>query len=316
MLVAGTKVNSTECSRAVVDILLKYEVKYENVCSFDSDSATYMGKCAKMLKVLVSENLLHIQCWAHKLNLVHQHTKEETSLPPVSTRTVTSAAVEYFKQLEEEEITVLKCQSKFVVEHCKQTVDLLKILEGSSYPFAHKLHSKLSDLKTCFKLVSDRVFDYVLCSLANPSCLKASTAATGQKFFLKLSSLVGADPASCSLKMSEGCMTQGPEVDALDVETRVKTLPFLSSLSLHQMLEGRAVINASGGDVDVLAILLSLKNYFQEYSCCAVKCLWIPVANADSERAFSQYNNIMTVKHTALKADNIEIMLGMCFGAV
>ncbi|KAJ8893392.1 hypothetical protein PR048_005983 [Dryococelus australis] len=70
MLVAGAKVlnnaNSTECSRAVVDILLKCEC----VCSFISDSAKYMGKCAEMLKVLVSENLLHIKCWAHKLNLV------------------------------------------------------------------------------------------------------------------------------------------------------------------------------------------------------------------------------------------------------
>ncbi|KAJ8889417.1 hypothetical protein PR048_008916 [Dryococelus australis] len=171
-------------------------------------------------------------------------------------KTVTSAAVEYSKQLEEDETTVLKCQSKFVVKHSKQIVDLLKILEGSSYPFAHKLHSKLSDLKTCFKL--------------------------GKSVF-KLSSLVGAEPAKLFLKNvgrlydPRNIIAKGPEVDALDVEARVKTLPFLSSLSLHQMLEGyatrQAVINAGGGEVDVLAILLSLKNDFQEYSCCAVKCV-------------------------------------------
>ncbi|KAJ8891598.1 hypothetical protein PR048_004126 [Dryococelus australis] len=76
---------------------------------------------------------------------VHQNTEEETSLPLASTR---------------------------------QTVDLLKILEGSSYPFAHKLHSKLSDLKICFKLDSDQDFKpETSCLLANPSCMKASYAA-------------------------------------------------------------------------------------------------------------------------------------------
>ncbi|KAJ8878642.1 hypothetical protein PR048_019225 [Dryococelus australis] len=120
-----------------------------------------------------------------------------------------NAAVEYFKQLEDEK-TVLKCQSKFMVEHCKQTVDLLKILEGSSYSFADKLHSKLSYLKTCFKLVR-------------------------QKWFLKLSSLVGADPAKLFLENvgrlfdPRNIIAKDPEVDALDVEARVKTLPVLSS---------------------------------------------------------------------------------------
>ncbi|KAJ8884572.1 hypothetical protein PR048_016429 [Dryococelus australis] len=82
---------------------------------------------------------------------------------------------------------------------------MLKILEASSYPFAHKLLYKLSDLKTGFKLVSDQVFGpETLCLMANPSSLKASTAAklaaTGQKCFLKLSSSVEADPAKLFLE--------------------------------------------------------------------------------------------------------------------
>ncbi|KAJ8889416.1 hypothetical protein PR048_008915 [Dryococelus australis] len=56
-------------NRKVVGVLLKYEVKYENLCSFVSYSA-YMGKSAEMLKLLVSKNLLHIQSLAHKLNPV------------------------------------------------------------------------------------------------------------------------------------------------------------------------------------------------------------------------------------------------------
>ncbi|KAJ8868142.1 hypothetical protein PR048_031951 [Dryococelus australis] len=238
MLVAGTKVlnnaDSTECSRAVVDSLLKYEVKCENVCSFVSDSAKYMGKCAEMLKLnllgniwsseLVALNECVVQTKVVFINTQKrkhhylQHLQESNANPKLFpslvvirwnswfhaveyldeclTHLVTffkkkgsecSAAVKYFKQLEEDQMTVLKCQSKF-------------ILEGSSYPFAHKLHSKLSDVKTCF---NDRVFEpETSCSLANPSCLKASTAAklaaTGQKCFLKLSSLVGADPVVVS----------------------------------------------------------------------------------------------------------------------
>ncbi|KAJ8873190.1 hypothetical protein PR048_026823 [Dryococelus australis] len=298
--------------------------------------AKYMGKCAEMLKV-------HIQCWAHKSNLIiintrkrkhHylQHLQESSAnlqlFPsPVVTRwnswfhavkyldeylthLVTffkkedsdwSAAVEYFKQLEEDEIPLLKCQSKFV----------------------------LSDLKTCYKLASDQVFGpETSCLLANPACLKATTAAklpaTGKKCFLKLSSLLGADPAKLFLENvgrlydPRNIIVKGPVVDGSNVEAQVKTLPFLSSLSLHQMLEWKGMPQQDkiGGDVDVLAILHSLKNDFQEYSCCAVKCVWIPVANTGSERAFAQYNNIMTDKCTALKADNIEIMLVMYFGAV
>ncbi|KAJ8867141.1 hypothetical protein PR048_033005 [Dryococelus australis] len=66
MLVAGAKVlnnaNSTEYSRTVVDILLKYGVKYEKVCSFISDSAKYMGKSVEMYlspKIFYTFNARH-----------------------------------------------------------------------------------------------------------------------------------------------------------------------------------------------------------------------------------------------------------------
>ncbi|KAJ8890545.1 hypothetical protein PR048_010054 [Dryococelus australis] len=186
---------------------------------------------------VVKTKMVFVNSQKRKYNYL-QHLQESNANPKLSP-----------PQLEECEITVLKCQSKFAVEHCYQTVDLLKILEGSSYLFAHKLDSELSYLKTGFKVVSDRVFEpETSCLLANPFCLKISTAAklaaTGQRCFLKLSSLMGADPAKLLLENLErlydprNIIPKGPEVHALDVEALVKTLSFLATLSLHQMLEG------------------------------------------------------------------------------
>ncbi|XP_063234984.1 uncharacterized protein LOC134537934 [Bacillus rossius redtenbacheri] len=397
LLVAGVKVlsnaNSTECSRAVVETLIKYNVKYENVCAFVSDSAKYMNKCAELLKVLVGENMLYIQCWAHKLNLVgNVWSTELTTLnecvvkakmaflntrkrkhhyldflkkssvepklfpSPVLTRwnswftSVTyldkylvhlveffrqqdfdgADATEYFKSLSTDQVLVLQCEAKFVVEYCKKTVDLLECLEGSSYPFAHKLCVKLSDLKTGFKLVSDRNFGGETAKLLNSAaCLKAATGAklavTGQKSFLKLSSLMGGDPAKSFLENigflfnPREIISRGPEIDAVNLQNRVQAVPLLRDITFQKFLDGyaatkHAVLKSEIGKVDMLRVLLSLKNDFPEFSDSAIKCLWLPVSNVDSERAFSAYSNIMSDKRTSLGAENMEIMLAMCFG--
>lgn len=61
---------ATECSRAQLDCFSKYEVKYDDIVCIVSDSARYMTKCINSMKVLLSEDLLHVQCWDHKLSLV------------------------------------------------------------------------------------------------------------------------------------------------------------------------------------------------------------------------------------------------------
>ncbi|KAJ8894477.1 hypothetical protein PR048_007131 [Dryococelus australis] len=147
MLVEGANVlnnaNSTECSRAVVDILLKYEVKYENKC----------------------KNLSHIQCWAHKLNLAGNIWSNEL--------------VERLRW-------------------CSSTDERGNIITSSIY----------------------RSHQWAL------------------------------DPAKLFLT---GSSQNTAFITAPNPTTR------------------QAVINANAGDVNVLAILLSLKNDFQEYSCCVVK---------------------------------------------
>ncbi|XP_063227740.1 uncharacterized protein LOC134533894 [Bacillus rossius redtenbacheri] len=399
LLVAGTKVlmnaNSTECSRAIVDILVKFDVKYDNVISFTCDSAKYMTKCADLLRVLVSDKLLHIQCWAHKLCLVgniwvaqlselnecvmktkmfflnsrkrkHHYLQFLTVSSihpklfpsPVLTRwnswfraveyidtylphlleyfktedaETSGSSTEYYMQMSMDKVAVLQCEARFVVEHCKSTVELLEILEGSSYPFAHRLLGKLYDLKTSFKLASDNTFHPETTQMLNSQlCLKSAVRATlvstGQKSLLKLSSLIASDPAKDFVECMGALFDpreiacKGLEVDAVELQNKVEKVPFLSQVPFRLVLEGytqtkQAVLKSISKNVDILTILLSLKSDFPEYATNAVKCLWIPVSNVDSERAFSMYSNIMSDKRTSLRADNIEVMLGMCFGA-
>lgn len=59
-----------ECSRAILSTVSQYNIAYENVVGIVTDSAKYMTTCATALKGIFSEDMVHIQCWAHKLNLV------------------------------------------------------------------------------------------------------------------------------------------------------------------------------------------------------------------------------------------------------
>ena len=66
------KATGSTCTQSIVDTLNKYAVEYDNVLGIITDSARYMTLCANTLKGLVGEKLAHIQCWAHKINLVGQ----------------------------------------------------------------------------------------------------------------------------------------------------------------------------------------------------------------------------------------------------
>lgn len=83
LFVASVKVletaNSTDCARAILNVLQEYNIKYENVKAIVSDSARYMNKCINSLKTIIGDDLSHVQCWAHKLNLVANIFSRELS---------------------------------------------------------------------------------------------------------------------------------------------------------------------------------------------------------------------------------------------
>nr|CAD7606884.1 unnamed protein product [Timema genevievae] len=64
--------SATECSRALVDTITKYEILYENVVCVVTDD-----EMCDFLKVLLCDDFLHIQCWDHKLNLVQNYCSVE-----------------------------------------------------------------------------------------------------------------------------------------------------------------------------------------------------------------------------------------------
>jgi len=63
-------VNFETVSRALVDCLVKMEVKFQNVMAFISDNASYMIKAFKSCLKTLLYNCTHVTCFAHIVNLV------------------------------------------------------------------------------------------------------------------------------------------------------------------------------------------------------------------------------------------------------
>ncbi|KAK3918165.1 CGG triplet repeat-binding protein 1 [Frankliniella fusca] len=74
LIVAGVKIlnncNGDETSKALLQVMFECDVLHENVVALVSDSAAYMTLCVNLLKSLGLPNLIHVQCWAHKLDKI------------------------------------------------------------------------------------------------------------------------------------------------------------------------------------------------------------------------------------------------------
>lgn len=64
--------NGDQCSKTILQTLNSFDVNFKNVVGITTDSAAYMNLCIRLLKELVNPNMIHIQCWAHKLDKVSQ----------------------------------------------------------------------------------------------------------------------------------------------------------------------------------------------------------------------------------------------------
>lgn len=51
-----------------VQVLTKFEIQFERVKGFASDSAAYMNACVPALQGIINEFSVHVQCWSHKLD--------------------------------------------------------------------------------------------------------------------------------------------------------------------------------------------------------------------------------------------------------
>lgn len=400
MYVGGVKTlksaDHKECCRAILDVLNKYEIPYDSVVFIASDSARYMGKCYRSLKDgFLSDKLIHIECWAHKLNLVgniwqieltelnecvtnaknafnnarkrknhyifhlknnHPHMTAKQFPLPVMTRWNSwyhsveyvneyltpmveflknvedgGTSIHYFKNLTMVEIVVIQCQAAFVVEHCKSTIDAIVVLEGSSYPYAHKLHAKLKDLQRSYIIIGEGNFNVQTTALLQQLQPKLRTPLIQKlknvalKSSTKLSSLQLLDPATDFLTAISKLFNPRDIVTTTNEEVKAsaKNVPFLSDLTTNVglLLEGYCALKAKvcsevsqGRDVVILTTLLGLKADHSDFVESAVRAIWLPVSNVDSERGFSAYNNVLTDKRTTLTPENVELMVALTFG--
>ncbi|KAJ8891220.1 hypothetical protein PR048_010735 [Dryococelus australis] len=107
--------NGNTGSHAILESLNQYGVAFKNVLGLASDLARYMSTCFAALQIVLGYHTIHFKCWAHKVNLVGD---------------------------------VFVCEFS---DACKTIIELIKVLEGGHYPFAHLLWDELMQLSSELK---------------------------------------------------------------------------------------------------------------------------------------------------------------------
>lgn len=388
--------NGAECSRAILSVIAEYEIKYEDIVGVITDSARYMTKCVDSIRILFSGDMAHIQCWAHKLNIVaslwssslselntcvqnaksafvntrkrkHRYYsflsakyptdpgKPKLFPSPVMTRWNSwfnsvqylneylddlieflseveggGSCIEYFKNIKAQQVYEIKCSSQFLLEHGSSLIEMIVVLEGSTYPFIHKLYSKLTDLQNSFFLVSRGTFGLktrevveTVTSAVRKCTVQEQLKSVGLQCNKKLTSLLDKDTTGILVKsMSKLFDTRNISINLVDdsLWLTAKNVPLLGNISQKEFCEGYLAFQAQvkamleeQGDVDILSVLLGLKEEHHNFVKNATAAVWIPPSNVDSERAFSAYGQILTDMRTNLKSENIQIMLSKYF---
>ncbi|XP_063232447.1 uncharacterized protein LOC134536601 [Bacillus rossius redtenbacheri] len=243
-----------------------------------------------------------------------------------------SEALMYFQTLSVEEIVIIQCQAEFLVEHGCALVELTKQLEGSSYPMSHLISGKLSDLLKSLQLVNDFNFgsktneSLKLLAAVKQGLVKSQFQSCGLRCHTKLMKLINEDPSK-NIFQNLGQLFNPREIMLNDVCNDMvragKSLPFVSTVSGKEFLEGYSAlkeivvekVKKSEGSVDIISILLALKLDHSAFACNALKAIWIPVSNVDSERTFSAYSDVFSDKRRSLKPQNVELMVSLYFGS-
>lgn len=245
---------------------------------------------------------------------------------------VESEALQYFANLSGEQLTIIQCQAEFLVEHGCALVELTKQLEGSNYPMAHMISGKLSDLSKSFQLVEDFQFGSktATCLKSLPvvkqGLIKCQFQSCGLKSHTKLLALIAGDPSKVFFN-NLGHLFNPREIMlnavSQDLVKAGKLLPFVSTIPEKQFLEGYLALKEivadkvkSDGTVDIVTILLALKVDHSIFASNALKAVWVPASNVDSERSFSAYSDIFSDRRRSLKPENAELMVSLYFGSI
>lgn len=389
--------NAAACSKAVIDICTKYEVKEENVVAYVTDGARYMTRSASTLKGVFGDHVYHVQCWAHKINLIGQiwqnnledlnlfvikvknaflntrkrrhaylnflrEKNEEDQVKmfpmPIVTRWNTwfhsvfylavhlrdivcffeqlseenNAGVKFIKGLQEAEVQAIEVQCVFVTENCACFVDTINFLEGSSYPSAHLLYSKLQKLQISLEVLTKGIFseavEKLLTKMKNvqSAALKEQFKHTSQLSLLKLHDLLSSDP-SHALFHDIDALLNPKNIGNMSIEDKkfskmADTLPFLKSVPKTEVAAGymalQKLVNSELqkphiANVDIVNLLCTLKCDFAQFAAAALKLMWIPTSNVDTERSFSKYSVVVSDRRRSLLPENAELLTMVAF---
>lgn len=228
----------------------------------------------------------------------------------------------------------LKIQITFVSEVCLKIGALITTLEGSKYPFAHKLWNELKMVRSSLEryahggLPSETEKEVNLCTnVTTKEKLKEQIRQCMQKCFAKLDSHMQGNRTN-EFFMALGSLFdptvagQNVKIHVGSLETLKDKIPFFSEISRDDFIESyesfhdHLVANIrSNNEVDCLQMLLALKLTSSKFADAALKSIWAPTNSVDAERFFSKYNIILTDRRSRMTEETLETCSMLAFNA-
>lgn len=227
----------------------------------------------------------------------------------------------------------IRVQLTFVFEFCPKIMEIIDNLEGSKYPFANILWSKLEDLKSSLERQREGSFGDKTKSILldengefhQEHSIMLKTAA--QKSLDKLSSHMRSNPTNDSYlhigKLFCPSVAAAVTTSSLDTNSTLESfskIPFFRDIAQDELLSGyahfhRQLVNVVQQEtpVNVMQILLASKCCNLRFANAAIQSIHSPVNSVDAERYFSIYNVVINDRRQRLKQENIETTTMLAF---
>lgn len=245
--------------------------------------------------------------------------------------TSTTAVVEMFDDAVSS--TVVRIQIKFVSEMCLKFVELINVLEGSAFPYAHLLWDHLENLVASLQQASEGAFKSNtrealerVSNMVVKAKITASLKDCAQKSSVKLNTHMLANKTNDLYRAAHTLFNPSiagqqahPNVDI--VKKLKNKMPAFKEMSEDNFVEDymyfhRQLVKAvKEGTVDLVQLLLAMKINKKEFSNASLTTIWAPVNSVDAERFFSSYNLVLTDRRTRMKESTIETCAMLSFNS-
>ncbi|KAJ8885488.1 hypothetical protein PR048_011686 [Dryococelus australis] len=297
------------------------DIQYGNIVSVTSDSVRYMDKCTSAVRILVPEELLQTQCWAHKLNLVgnvwantllmRKHAyiqfltgkyKDETMKLKVYPISVVTRWNSWFKTV------------KYLCEYLYDIVEFVQSVgdESIAVKYFMALHpSEVKNIHSQAVMLSGHCSK--CCNLL--LCLEIKQTPQAHTLGSKLSELCKSFvflKDGVFFEKTSAELSQFSKQGQVELTSTFKSVGEQSLQKLHQLTDSdlrRDFISSLGQLFDPRNVV-QCALWHNDYCCfvdAAVKSLWSPVNNVDCEISFFMYSCVMSDRRSNLIPDNMLI---------